>query len=402
MSQPDQDTAASKSSRRPALRLFIQLGLLLAVSGLIVSMGESYKDQLDRFLPEQRLLASTYNKKPSGLSGLLTLTQNMGHPVDTWELSYRRLHSIKGMLVLIAPVQSLESFEIEQIMDWVSEGNDLVYLDNFSIGLTRHVLKTVGMSVRSQVAELNESELPIDGDNPILSMVDSVTVSAGLRLIGGEALIKDNQGAVLALARHGNGRIFLGSCPTLLNNAYIANSSFRGNFQLIENIFSTANGTIYFDEKSHGFSKGTNVFLYLSRSQAGPVTAQILLIVLIAFISESQRFGKARSLDSKRKISNLEFINGLANAYKRARANTAVLDILFSSFKNKLSREIGVSPHESSEKLIDAWEGSERKKEADMRQLIADYERVMKERDVSDEDLKSIMTTCDKITTSKP
>ncbi|MCA9801238.1 MAG: DUF4350 domain-containing protein [Cyanobacteria bacterium HKST-UBA02] len=381
-------------------KVLIQLAVLIAVSCLVVYCGESYRDQLDKFFPESRLLASTYNRKPSGLSGLYDLSERMGLKVDRFEVSYRQLKRLTGMLVIIAPVQSLPDYELKQILDWVKKGNDLVYLDQFNIDQSRQILEVLDLKVRNTVKELVDEDLPAAGEDPVNDLVGKVRVSARSRLSGGTAIVADNQGIVLARAEYGKGRVYVGATPALCNNGTLADQEYWGNFQLLENIFHTAHGTIYFDERAHGYSSGTNVFCYLSRSKAAPVAAQIGLIILLMVFSEGQRFGKARSLEQRRKISNLEFINGLTNAYKRARANTAVLDILFQSFRNRLSRDLGVSPHESSERLADAWEASPLQTSEDLRKLLTEYEQLMEARHVSDDDLKSIITACDKITTT--
>lgn len=387
-------------------KVLIQLAALIAVSCLVVYCGESYRDQLDKFFPESRLLASTYNRKPSGLSGLYDLSQRMGLKVDRFEVSYRQLRRLTGMLVIIAPVQSLPDYELKQILDWVKKGNTLVYLDQFNIDQSRQILEALELNVRNTVKELDGADLPVAGEalsereDPVYDLVGKVRVSARSRLTGGTPIVADSQGAVLTRVEHGRGRVYVGATPALCSNGTLADQEFWGNFQLLENIFRTANGTIYFDERAHGYSSGTNVFYYLSRSEAAPVAAQIGLIILLMVFSESQRFGNARSLEERRKISNLEFINGLTNAYKRARANTAVLDILFQSFRNRLSRDLGVSPHESSERLAEAWEASALQSSEDLGKLLADYERLMEARHVSDDDLRTIVTACDKITTT--
>jgi len=381
-------------------KVLIQIAALIVVSCLVVYCGESYRDQLDKFFPESRLLASTYNRKPSGLSGLYDLSERMGLKVDRFEVSYRQLRRLTGMLVIIAPVQSLPDYELKQILDWVKKGNSLVYLDQFNIDQSRQILEVLDLNVRNTVKELDGADLPVTEEDPVHDLVGKVRVSARSRLTGGTPIVADSQGAVLTRVEHGRGQVYVGSTPALCNNGTLADQEFWGNFQLLENIFRTANGTIYFDERAHGYSSGTNVFYYLSRSKAAPVAAQIGLIILLIVFSESQRFGNARSLEQRRKISNLEFINGLTNAYKRARANTAVMDILFQSFRNRLSRDLGVSPHESSERLAEAWEASPLQSSEDLRKLLSDYERLIEARHVSDDDLKTIVTACDKITTT--
>jgi hypothetical protein len=130
----------------------------------------------------------------------------------------------------------------------------------------------------------------------------------------------------------------------------------------------------------------------------GAAAAQIVLILIVGVISESQRFGAARGNDVRRKISNLEFISGLSHAYRRAKANTAVLEILFHAFKNKLSRALAVSPHEPVERLNEAWQQSKFQSTHNLESLLTQYEEFMTRRHVTDSELRDMVETCDKIT----
>jgi hypothetical protein len=122
-----------------------------------------------------------------------------------------------------------------------------------------------------------------------------------------------------------------------------------------------------------------------------------MLILLIATISSAQRFGAVRQVFVTRKISNLEFIHGLSNAFRRARANTAVLEILGQSFKHRLCKALGISPHESSENIVSAWQQSKLAPKANMQELIENYERALSKKHLSDSDLRTLVGTCDKI-----
>jgi hypothetical protein len=63
-------------------------------------------------------------------------------------------------------------------------------------------------------------------------------------------------------------------------------------------------------------------------------------------------------LQNTRKISNLEFIYGLSNAYKRAKANAASLEIIGSVLRTKLCKAMGISPYEPTDRVLAAWKTS--------------------------------------------
>ncbi|MDZ4837806.1 MAG: DUF4350 domain-containing protein [Candidatus Melainabacteria bacterium] len=383
--------------------LWWQIAALLIVSALAVYTGKAFDSEWKRFAPEPRQLASTYNDNATGLKGLFQLAQQQGDAVATWEQPYRQLREVKGMLVVIAPTESLQPFQAEQILAWVHNGNDLVYIDDLSFAMTDHFARTLGVKIKNHKSltdKAPDTNIIPTGHFPELAHVKNLRIASSVRLKGGEPLAEDGAGALLTVVKHGGGRVLLGSCPSILANNTIAKKDYWGNFQLLANWFKTAHGTIYFDEYSHGFSGGTNVFAYLAKGPTGLVVAQIFAILVIGVLSESQRFGAARSIESRRRISNLDFINGLSNAYRRARANPAVMEILFHSFRNRLSRALAVSPHEPLERLKEAWQQSKFQTTYNLDVLIGQYEEFMTRRSVSDAELKTMLETCDKITES--
>lgn len=403
--------AAAEKPDKFMNRLWWQIGALLAVSAIAVFTGSYFDRQLERFMPETRALSSTYNGKASGLEALAELTDKLGKPARRWELPYRQLPGTNGTLLLIAPLESLKDFEADQILKWVKAGNTLIYLDDFTLAMSRIIPEKLGVKAKILTKKLENHKFDAKnfGALPEFTNVNSLIFSTATRLEGGKPVVSNTTGTFISEIAHGKGRVLVGCCPDFCANRTIAKQDYWGNFQFLQNLFSTNNGTIYFDERAHGFSGGTNVFLYLSRGPVGAVTYQVLLILAIAVVSGSQRFGAAQAVDEKRRISNLEFINGLSNAYRRARANPAVAEILFQEFRKKLARSLGISPHEPVEKLKEAWQGlpAEQKavllagdtaSQANLEQLVGQYEEFMSAREVSDAQLKSMVATCDKIT----
>ncbi len=393
---------SSTTTPAPGLnRMWWQIGILLLVSAVMVYTGSAFDDELKKYVPEGRQLASTYNDKATGLMALYQLAESAGEKVIAWQSPYRYLDSKEGMLVLIAPTESLAPFQIDQILAWVKKGNQLVYIDDLTFDLTSYLANKLGVTVNVVNKTMKK---PVDQDiEPLpgiaeLAYVDTLRLSSNVRVKGGTPIAADTSGSFLTAINYGKGRVLFGTCPSMLANKTVAKKEYWGNFQMMANWFSTTSGTIYFDEYAHGFTGGTNVFAYLAGGPAGLAVAQIGLILLIAFLSELQRFGMPLTVDTRRQISNLEFIYGLSNAYRRARANAAVLEILFHAFKNRLCRALAVSPHEPTERLKEAWQMSKFNNQYDLDALLKQYEEFLSRREVSDTELKTMIVTCDKIT----
>lgn len=382
-------------------RLWWQIAALVGVSALAVFTSSAFDDEWKKVVPEGRQMASMFNKRATGLKAAAQLAKEIGAPVEAWEHPYRELKDMRGTLVLISPTESLQPFQTEQILSWVSKGNDLIYTDDMQFALTNALAHKLGLktkSARTSGKKAGYVDIVPLGELPELANVNILRLESASRVEGGNPIAKDRRGSYFTIVKHGKGRVLFGTCPSFLANNTIAKKEFWGNFQLFANFCRTTPGTIYFDEYGHGFSGGTNVFAYIAKTPVGAVAAQIVLILIIAVVSESQRFGAARGIEPRRKISNLEFINGLSNAYRRAKANTAVLEILFHSFKNKLSRALAVSPHEPADRLNEAWQQSKFQSTHNLESLLKQYDEFMTRRHVTDAELKNMVETCDKIT----
>ena len=128
--------------------LLMQLIALFGVSALVVWGTLASDKQLDKIMPEAKTFASINNLKPSGLSAFYELCNKVfgQRQVGEWALPYRKLKGStkaggndaeKGVLIVVSPDESLAEFEVEDILDWVRQGNALVYLDNFQFRNTK-------------------------------------------------------------------------------------------------------------------------------------------------------------------------------------------------------------------------------------------------------------------------
>jgi hypothetical protein len=379
-------------------RIWWQLFALLFVSGLSVYSGIAFDEQKDKFWPETEILISVFNKKPSGLSGMHEIAARTGLKSIVWQLPYRNLSETKGMLVILQPTKSLSELDTKQILDWVDKGNDLVYFDHFSYKLTRRLIDTLKIDTKDGEEFVDKKLSVQQSAAPAFAHVSSLQLSAERRISGGQPLLKDASGTLITIVKHGKGRILLGTVPSICSNRRLSNPEAWSNFQFFANWLSSAHGVVIFDEWCHGFSSATNVFHYLLRGPTGLVFWQLMLILLLAALSSAQRFGAVRQVAVTRKISNLEFIYGLSNAFRRARANTAVLEILGQSFKHRLCKALGISPHETTENIVTAWQQSKQAEKENMQELMANYERALSKKHLSDSDLRTLVGTCDKIT----
>jgi hypothetical protein len=378
-------------------RVWWQLLVFVLVSSAAVYIGMAFDKKVASFMPESGSLPSTLNQKPSGYSGLAELTDKLHLPWQRWQKSYRELKKVSGTLVVISPDESFRDFEVEQILHWVSEGNCLIYLDNFAFKFERRLIKKIGLDAYLS-ENLMDSLMSTDSANPEMDNVPNLAISADYRLSGGTALLKDKFGSLLVKVPHKKGTVIVGSTPSLGANRRLSQKSNWPNFQFLINLFRTTGGTVWFDEASHGFSTGSNVFIVLGRGPVGAITVQLLAVVLLGFAASWQRFGSVEVINDRRKISNTEFIRGLAAAYQRVRATDLALDVVFHSFKGQLCKALGISTAESNQKIGEAWSLATSQPASDLIGLLDKIDAALSGEKPSTEQMMELVTACDKIT----
>src|SRR5215471_13576904 len=135
----------AKPAKAGGHHVWWQLALLIAVTMLAVYVGISFNKAIEKNLPESRSFPSTLNRRATGYSGLAELTKKIGQSSRVWLLPYRRLKETRGTLVMIQPDQTLAEFEVDQVLDWVHNGNTLIYLDHFIFGFERRLIKKLGI-----------------------------------------------------------------------------------------------------------------------------------------------------------------------------------------------------------------------------------------------------------------
>lgn len=398
----------------------LQITVLLFVSGLMVFATASSDKQLEKLMPETSINRSVSNVKPSGMSGFLELTQKVfpKRKTRTWEFSYRELRgqrkpedqsaslgdnqppaadSSHGVLIMVAPEQSPSDFDVEDLLTWVKMGNYLLYLDNFPYHASRRLLNKISMDVRNLEPPLHDKASDPVFRDPLYTHLRTVKLSANQSLKGGRPIATVDGIAIISEQVEGKGKILIGSCPSLIDNRHLGNSESWSNFQFIHNWLDTTDGDIIFDERCHGATQGTSVYYYFLKGPAGLVLAQLVLILALAVASCHQRFGRVINPRHWRRISNLEHIEGLANTYERANARQAVLEIIWQSLRQKLCRIMQISPHESSEKLVEEIRLKKDGSAATIISCLQECEQAIQDKHLSDEKMRELVGACDKI-----
>jgi hypothetical protein len=322
---------------------------------ILTCVGKTFDDNKEKWLPETSAFPSTYNKKASGISGLSEIVNRLGLKNRLWLLPYRQLGIVHGTLCVFSPLSSFKDYEVDQILNWVKAGNQLIYTDNFNYSLSRHMLHKLGVRTKDG-DELKDKELSSTADAGPFSHVKSVILTTDTRLEGGKTVLKDESGSVFTRLPYGKGEIIIGTAPSLCANSRLTEKKQWGNFQFFVNLCRAHDGEIIFDERCHGFNKATNVLVFFAKNPPGAVFAQLMLILALGVFGTFHRFGMTRLILNKRRLSSLDYITGLSNVYRRARANLLALEILTRSYRTRWCKITGAPPHQTNSELKEKWE----------------------------------------------
>jgi len=282
----------------------------------------------------------------------------------------------------------------------VEAGNKLVYLDGFSSTYGRAILHKLRLDAH-EMKPVSDEEFDTDGSRPEFAHAPALYVTTDARLDGGTTLVADAFGALFTSVKHGKGEVVVGSVPDLGANRHLVTSpdkpSHWSNFQFLVNLISTADGDILFDEKCHGHLQSRNVFIYLGRGPFGLVFLQALAILAAAIAGSCQRFGSVQAVPVTRQISALEFVSGLANAFRRARAADLAWEILNHAFRARLCKALGVSPQGGNEKLVDSWARATGRPGTELAELLSRSEAALAAGHLEESELVRLVQACDKI-----
>jgi len=371
-----------------------QILLLVLVSVFSVISGLNLDEKMQAFIPEVRIFPSTFNKRQTGLSALYEVAEQAHLLCGAWQKPYRELQNSGGILVVVAPSNSISQAELGQILTWVKAGNELVFLDDFFLDSSRAVLRDLGLRL---VEGFPVNQASYGASRPIreFAHVPHLVVSARSRIIGGRPLIEDEHGAFLTELEVGRGRVLVGTTPGFCSNMSITEPGLWPDFQFLVNWLGTARGAVMFDERCHGFSSSSNLFYFLLQQPPGFVFCQLMLLLIVAVASHHQRFGQIQIVQQKRKISNLQFISGFANTYQRVGGGLAALEIIVQDFRVWLCRQLNISPHSADEEMVRALNAAQPEAAGELKGFFSQLERLSQKKTINSHELVQQVRTCD-------
>lgn len=172
---------------------------MLAAAAVASTLGSNFEEELSRYVPETMTDTSTYNKKPTGYAGCFDLSEKLKNSTKRWQRPYRDLQE-PGTLVVVGPSQFLQDFEMEQILKWVNEGNDLIYMDFFTFRITgKSLLERLSLKAIESTGVTDIEVTP--AKDPHCEHVDKLNISAETRLVKTDGSVLPESAALNPRAR---------------------------------------------------------------------------------------------------------------------------------------------------------------------------------------------------------
>ncbi len=302
---------------------------------------------------------STFNKGPFGTAGLYELLGHLNLPRERWRRDFSALagSKIRTLIVTMPNSRRFGGDEIEAVRTWVARGGTLVLLfagverppfvsqggrelaDAFGIERTPAVAPSEPWeSIPAEKRLQSVLPLEISKGAPILVVEDR---TANLTFEKGDAflpLYAAGNRVFVAEAPLGKGRIFVSSTAAPFSNAFILkgdNLIFALNLARL----AATTGGAYFDEYHHGYGEAfTAKDILRSRRFLGfaalCVTAAVLFVV-----SKGRRFGPARPPSTIQRRSAVEYVDSVAELYRRGHFRAYALKVVRRGLSRTLTRE---------------------------------------------------------------
>jgi hypothetical protein len=372
--------------------ILILAGLFLAIVAInFIFMADDSGEQEN----EQTGSRSSYRATPFGTLGFYELLAESGYEVTRFTeplTSLAARHDITTLVIISPPAFFGPSEEEFQSLNaWIETGGWLIVID-------RDIEASFGKAEASTHRAKSQTEVRRLQPTLYTRSVERLELSpfANRVKVKNAAFtdhIGDDQGAVLADAKVGKGRVVLLTDPFVVANNGIAKGD---NAILAMNLFADSErpaGVIAFDEHHHGFglSRSEGVIAYFSGTPVPWMMAQLGVIALFVVYTYGRRFARPLPLKQERRTTNLEFVSSMANITRLARASDLAMKNIYGEFHKRLCRYAGLSPTASAERLAAITARRSRLREDELRGLLSRCERVAGGAKVSDAELLNLV-----------
>jgi len=316
--------------------------LLVAGAVLLLLMG-AIAFETPTGESEGESIPSTYYSSPGGARAAYLLLQELHYNVQRWERSPLELptDSAGSILILADPSDSPSAEEHQALQGFVEAGGQVLF--------TGHQVEDFFDDAHIADYEEGMPSHTYAADLPSALTRGAPSVRLQPEAVWGEAkpyetaLYSDGDADVIVSWRMGAGRVLWWAGPAPLTNAGISQPGNMNVFLDAMNVSATnsANAApvqIYWDEYFHG--ERSSLWSYMQNTPVVWGVLQLGVLGVGVLFTFSRRSGPTVLAASVSRLSPLEFVDTLGGLYERAKAEPAVVGIVYQRFRTLLTRQL--------------------------------------------------------------
>ena len=157
---------------------------------------------------------------------------------------------------------------------------------------------------------------------------------------------------ILIDAKYGSGSIAILSDPYVVSNVGVG---LVDNAQLAINLVRAADGVVAFDEYHQGYGSNENRFFqYFAGTPVISIFLQLAAIAGFVLYSQSRRFARPVPVPEPDRRTKLEYVSAMAELQQRTKAYDLALENIYSDFRRRVSRLLGVDNTTTSRRQLAA------------------------------------------------
>jgi hypothetical protein len=329
--------------------------LLLAAGAvmLLLMAAIAFESPSSQTGDEGVAIPSTYSSAAGGAHAAYLLLGELNYNVERWERSPIELpDDPEGSLLILAdPEVSPSDEEGRALQSFVENGGQVLFTGD---QIERFFSQAFG-GAKINVFDYEGESRTYDANIPsaLTRGASSVTLKAEAEwdeLAPSQVALyndSDSGSAVVVSWKFGDGRILWWAGPTPLTNAGISQSHNMNLFLDAMKVEasdrdSVAPVQIYWDEYFHG--ERSSLWSYMQNTPVAWGVLQLGVLGVGILFTFSRRSGPTALPATVSRLSPLEFVDTLGGLYERAKAEPAVVEIVYQQFRLLLTRQLRLSP----------------------------------------------------------
>lgn len=325
---------------------------------------------------------SIYNDNNSGYRAWFLTMEKSGVDVHIWRKPFTKLAELpKSATMLISQPQSaiagnqisFREEQFKQVLDWASQGNTVILLDDLDRLWLKKALKRENITLlpdpkpgtKNSTKKSNpKTDKNNDDDNTDDKIRHTLTVNPSQKRLQSfltlpvlvesdvrlspdslqgrqdQWLLQDKDGhPVLISIPYLNGKLIVGTTPAMISNEQI-NDPEHDNYQFLTNLLLSENHPIYINEFVHGKGSENSILAYLNQNTPlGKVFTQLAFIfLLILWLSFTPWYPKQHIKDQEESMALKVFIQSLGGILFRYNAGCLGLKAYLKKLEDDTQR----------------------------------------------------------------